>query len=90
MHGLIRYWLQTGVSIADLSMMHGEVLLLRHMIKLMTLDLQLRVKVFYLRERHCEKLIYNSILWRLYAVQRLSKPSTADIVIILSFHVLWS
>ena len=57
--------------------MHGEVLLLRHVMKLMTLDLQLRVKVFYLRERQCEKLIYNSILWHLYAVQRLAKPSKA-------------
>ena len=68
-------WLQTGVSLADLSTMHGEVLLLRHVIKLMTLDLQLRVKVFYLRECRREKLIYNSILWRLYAVQRLPRPS---------------
>ena len=57
--------------------MHGEVLLLRHVMKLMTLDLQLRTKVFYLRERQCEKLIYNSILWHLYAVQRLFKPSKA-------------
>ena len=65
-------WLQTGVSPADLSTMHGEVLLLRHVITLMKLDLQLRVKVFYLQERQCEKLIYNSILWHLYAVQRLS------------------
>ena len=63
------------MSLADLSTTHGEVLLLRHVMKLMTLDLQLRTKVFYLRERQCEKLIYNSILWHLYAVQRLLKPS---------------
>ncbi len=65
------------MSLADLSTMHGEVLLLRHVMKLMALDLQLRVKVFYLRDRQCEKLIYNSILWHLYAVQRLFKPSKA-------------
>ena len=70
MHGLVWYWLQTGVSPADLSMMQGEVLLLRHIIKLMAMDLQLRVQVFCLRKCQCEKLIYNSILWHLYAVQR--------------------
>ena len=60
------------MSPADSSTMHGEVLLLQHITKLIAMDLQLRIKVFLLRECQCEKLIYNSILWHLYAVHRLT------------------
>ena len=49
----------------------GDVLLLRHVVKLLALDLRLRIRVFQLRGPDCKarvKLLYGSILWSLYAV----------------------
>lgn len=51
--------------------MSGEVLLLRHVMKLLVLDLRLRLTVFSQRES-CyarDKLLYNSLLWHLYVVR---------------------
>ncbi|CAL5229954.1 g13383 [Coccomyxa viridis] len=49
---------------------HGDVLLLRHVVRLLALDLRLRIRVFHLRGPDCKarvKLLYSSILWSLYA-----------------------
>ena len=49
------------------------MLLLQHVMKLLAIDLRLRIKVSSLRGAQQEtrqKLMYNSILWNVYAVGR--------------------
>lgn len=56
--------------------MYGDALLLRHVVKLLAIDLRLRIKVSSLRgpqQETRQKLMYNSILWNLYVVGRLTK-----------------
>jgi hypothetical protein len=55
--------------------MYGDALLLRHVVKLLAIDLRLRIKVSSLRGAQQEtrqKLMYNSILWNVYAVGHLT------------------
>lgn len=75
-HALMQLWppVERKYS-ADLQGAYGEVLLLRHVVKLLALDLRLRIRVFSSRGSQCQprkKLIYNSLLWHLYTVSCLS------------------
>ena len=60
----------------DAQGMYGDALLLRHVVKLLAIDLRLRIKVSSLRGAQQEtrqKLMYNSILWNVYAVGDLTQ-----------------
>ena len=63
--------LHSKIGPAESNGAHGDVLLLRHVVRLLALDLRLRIRVFHLRGPDCKarvKLLYSSILWSLYAV----------------------
>jgi hypothetical protein len=60
----------------DAHEMYGDVLLLRHVLKLLAIDVRLRIKISSLRGGQQEirqKLICNSIMWNLYAVSYSQK-----------------
>ncbi len=64
-------WVHSKIASADSTGALGDVLLLRHVVMLLALDLRLRIRAFQLRGPDCEarlKLLFSSILWSLYAV----------------------
>ena len=68
----ISIWQDIGCVSVESNGAIGDVLILRHVVKLLALDLRLRIRVFTLRGPACKirvKLLYSSILWNIYAVR---------------------